>query len=116
MFANASSAEVYRFHFMLSKDMTRIESILNEVRTGVQAEMETTIMDGDNRFHYEKEYGDAYVDIEFREIFTGAFFLEDWDIHVCHEYSRKESPLLEKALKAVMPNWFETKERMQQTA
>ena len=96
--------------------MTRIENILNEIRTGVLSEMEETLLDGDNRFHYEKEYGDAYVDIEFREIFTGAFLLEDWDIHVSHEDARKESPLLEKALRAVMPSWFKVKERMQQVA
>ena len=96
--------------------MTRIENILNEVRTGVLSEMEETILDGDNRFHYEKEYGDAYVDIEFREVIAGAYLLDDWDIHVSHEDARKESPVLEQALRAVMPDWFKTKERMEQTA
>lgn len=96
--------------------MTRIESILNDVRTGVLSKMEDTILGGDNRFHYEKEYGEAYIDIEFHEVFTGAFLLEDWDIHVSHEDATKESPLLEKALRAVMPDWFKVKEDLMQIA
>lgn len=92
--------------------MTKIESILNEVRLGVQAKMEDTILGGDNRFHYEREYGDAYIDIEFHEVWTGAWYLDDWDIHVSHVDATKESPLLEKALRAVMPDWFKIKEEL----
>ena len=96
--------------------MTRIENILNEVRKGVQSMMEDTILGGDNRFHYEKEYGDAYIDIDFHEVYCGAFLLDDWDIHVSHEDTRKESPLLEHALRSVMPDWFQLKEEMMQAA
>ena len=96
--------------------MKRIENILNEVRTGVLSTMEDTILGGDNRFHYEKEYGEAYIDIDFHEVYCGSFMIDDWDVHVSHEDATKESPLLEAALLAVMPDWFKTKERMQQMA
>ena len=96
--------------------MTRIENILNDVRTGVLSKMEDTILGGDNRFHYEKEYGEAYIDIDFHEVYCGAFLLDDWDVHVSHEDATKESPLLEKALRAVMPDWFKVKEDFMQTA
>lgn len=96
--------------------MTRIESILNDVRTGVLSKMEDTILGGDNRFHYEKEYGEAYIDIEFHEVYCGAFLLDDWDVHVSHEDATKESPLLEAALRAVMPDWFKVKEDLMQIA
>lgn len=96
--------------------MARIENILNEVRTGVQVMMEETILGGDNRFHYEKEYGTAYVDIEFHEVYCGAFMIDDWDVHVSHEDARKESPMLEAALRAVMPDWFKVKEALEPSA
>ena len=96
--------------------MTRIENILNEVRKGVQEKMEETIIGGDNRFHYEKEYGTAYIDIDFHEVYCGAFLIDDFDIHVSHEDGCKESPLLEAALRAVMPDWFKIKEDLLQAA
>ena len=96
--------------------MTRIENILNEVRKGVQEKMEETIIGGDNRFHFEKEYGKAYIDIDFHEVYCGAFLIDDFDIHVSHEDGRKESPLLEAALRAVMPDWFKVKEDLLQAA
>ena len=40
--------------------MTRTERILNEVKAGVLAKMEDTILGGDNRFHYEQEFGTAW--------------------------------------------------------
>ena len=95
---------------------TRIENILNEVRTGVQAKMEDTILGGDNRFHYEKEYGEAYIDIDFHEVYCGAFLIDDWDVHVSHEDAHKESPMLEAALRAVMPDWFKVKEELMPSA
>ena len=94
----------------------RINNILKEVQAGVRQKMEETILGGDNRFHYEKEYGDAYVDIEFHEVYCGAFMIDDWDVHVSHEDAAKESPLLEQALRAVMPDWFKMKEDMKQIA
>ena len=96
--------------------MTRIENILSEVQAGVLSKMEDTILGGDNRFHWEKEFGTAYVDIDFHEVYCGAFTIDDWDVHVSHEDATKESPLLEAALRAILPDWFETKERMRQIA
>ena len=92
--------------------MTRIETILDEVRKGVQSKMEDTILGGDNRFHYEKEFGTAYIDIDFHEVYCGAFMIDDWDVHVSHEDAHKESPMLEAALRAVMPDWFKVKEEL----
>ena len=94
----------------------KIENILSEVRTGVQEMMEQTIIGGDNRFHYEKEYGTAYIDIDFHEVYCGAFMIDDFDIHVSHEDACKESPMLESALRAVMPDWFKIKEELMPTA
>ena len=90
----------------------KIEKILKEVQAGVQSKMEDTILDGDNRFHYEKEYGEAYIDIEFHEVYCGAYVIDDWDVHVSHPDATKESPLLEQALRAVMPDWFKVKDEM----
>lgn len=95
---------------------TRIENILSEVRTGVQKQMEDAILWGDNRFHYEKEYGTAYIDIEFHEVRCSSFLIDDFDIHVSHEDVHKESPMLEAALRSVMPDWFKIKEDMRQSA
>ena len=96
--------------------MKKIEKILTEVIQGVRSMMEDTILGGDNRFHYEKEYGEAYIDIEFHEVYCGAFLIDDWDVHVSHEDSHKESPMLEAALRAVMPDWFKVKEELLQSA
>lgn len=74
------------------------------------------ILDRDRSFHYEKEYGTAWVDVEFREVYCSAFVIDEWDVYVCHEDSRKESPLLTQALRSVMPDWFKLKEELQQVA
>lgn len=92
--------------------MTRTERILDEVKAGVLAKMEDTILGGDNRFHYEQEFGTAWVDIDFHEVYCGAFMIDDWDVHVAHEDGHKESPMLEQALRAVMPDWFKVKEEL----
>ena len=96
--------------------MKKLEKILTDVRKDVVARMEETIIMGGTHFIYEKNYGEAYIDIEFRETCNFPWLQQEFDVTVSHEDCHKRSPLLEQAIKAVMPNWFDIKEKMRQTA
>ena len=95
---------------------TRVESLLSNVRQGVQNKMEETILDGGTRFCYEKKVGTAWIVIDFQEVCSGAFLSAYFDIEVAHEDAHKRSTTLERALFAVMPDWFKTKEVLQPSA
>ena len=98
--------------------MKKLEKILREVRRDVMKVMEETILSGGKHFTFEKQYGDAYIDIDFWETCNFPWLHAEWDIAVSHEDIHKRSPILEDAIKAVMPDWFKLKEllEMQQTA
>ena len=96
--------------------MKKLEKILKDVRKDIQARMEDTAYHGGKHFVYEKVIGTAYIDIDFWETCNFPWLHADFDIMVSHEDSHKRSPLLEKAIRAVMPDWFEIKEKMKQIA
>ena len=94
--------------------MANLEQILKDLHYGVLSKMEDTILAGGTSFHYETEYGCAFVDIDFHEVCNFPWLSADWDVTVSHEDGHKRSPLLEKAIEAVMPDWFETKEKVRE--
>ena len=96
---------------MEGKKMKR-EVLLEDVRMGVLGKMESTILGGGTRFCYDKQVGTGYIEIEFHEVRCGAFLDCEFEVLVAHEDASKESPMLEAALFAVMPDWFKTKERL----
>lgn len=98
--------------------MKKLEKILKDVRKDVMKVMEDTILSGGKHFTFERNYGDAFIDIDFWETCNFPWLHAEWDITVSHEDCHKRSPLLEEAIKAVMPDWFKLKEviEMAQTA
>lgn len=96
--------------------MKKLEKILTDVRKDVVARMEETIIMGGTHFIYEKNYGDAYIGIDFWETCNFPWLQAEFDVEVSHVDAHKRSPLLEQAIRAVMPDWFEIKERMRQIA
>lgn len=96
--------------------MKKLEQILKEVCAGVQEQMELTAINGDTGFHYEHQYGTAYVDIDFCETCCGRYLSDDIEVHVSHEDGTKTSPLLEKAISSVLPKWFDVKDKVLQSA
>lgn len=88
------------------------EVLLEDVRMGVLGKMESTILGGGDRFSFDRQYGGAMVEIYFREVRRGGFVEEDYEILVAHEGGHKESPMLEAAIREVMPDWFKLKEEL----
>lgn len=96
--------------------MNKLEKILSDVRRDIQTKMEETAYTGGTHFVYEKQFGDAYIGIDFWETCNFPWLHAEFEVEVSHEDCHKRSPLLEQAVKAVMPDWFEIKERMKQIA
>lgn len=96
--------------------MKKLEKILKEVRRDITERMEDIAYHGCKHFTYEKNFGDAFIDIDFWEVCNFPWLRAEFDINVSHEDSHKRSPLLEQAIRAVMPDWFEIKEKMKQIA
>ena len=96
--------------------MVQLEQVLKDVRMGVQDMMERTVINGDTDFHYEQRFGTAYVDIDFCETCSCGYVTGNITVHVSHEDGRKCSPLLEKAIRSVLPKWFDVKDEILQSA
>lgn len=92
--------------------MTTLENIITEVAAGVRMEMEDSILAGAYGMHFEKVYGDAYVDIDIFEEHRGGYIEVIEQVMVSHFDTCHRSPLLESAIKNVLPDWWEVKNSM----
>lgn len=87
--------------------MNKLQTIITEVAAGVRTTMENHIMAGAKGLHYEKVYGNAYVDVDiFVERNHGAL-QEVAQVLVSHIDTAHRSPLLEEAIAGVLPCWFD---------
>lgn len=100
---------------MEDKTMKRYERIIDEVCKAVENEMVQCVLDDWKRLHVEKEYGTAWVDVEIHVV-PSWMKLTDVQVRVLHEDDCHQSPTLEKAIIACLPDWFDIEERMQQVA
>lgn len=87
--------------------MNKLQTIITEVAAEVRKEMEQSILKGAYGMHFEKVYGNAYVDIDiFVERNHGAL-QEVAQVMVSHIDTAHRSPLLEEAIAGTLPCWFD---------
>ena len=91
------------------------KKLLNEIAGDVHYEMQTAIEDGYDWIRYEKEYGAALVLVEVREIpMSNGMVYDDVEVAIQHDDDdRRLSPLLEKAIREALPDWFEIKREVE---
>ena len=92
--------------------MSKLQTIIYDVAVEVRKEMASAIFNGSNGMHYEKAYGDAYVDIDIFVVFKGNYMFEVKEVMISHCDTQHKSPLLEKAIYDILPNWFDMYENI----
>lgn len=92
--------------------MNKLQNIINEVVAGVRTTMQDQILSGSYGMHYEHICGDAYIDIDIFEENRGGYYVVIEQVMVSHVDTAHRSPLLEQAIKAVLPDWYEMKEEL----
>lgn len=80
--------------------MNKLQTIITEVASGVRTTMENHIMAGAKGLHFEKVYGNAYVDIDY---FSPSVI----SVMVSHVDTDHRSPLLEGEILKALPDWGE---------
>lgn len=80
--------------------MNKLETIITEVAAGVRTTMENHILAGAKGLHFEKVYGNAYVDIDY-------FSPSVASVMVSHVDTAHRSPLLEGEIMKALPDWSE---------
>lgn len=86
--------------------MKKLQSIIYDVLVDVRKDMEKAILMGANGIHYEREYGDAYIDVEIYKEKRNNYIFENSEVLVNHIDTKHKSPLLEQAIKDALPSWF----------
>lgn len=95
--------------------MTKLQNIIRETTNGVLLKMQDTFELGDDRMHYEKEYGNAVVCVDIHEVrCVNGYCIDDVDVWVAHEDSKHDSPLLTEAIRQALPDWFTIKREVEQ--
>ena len=90
--------------------MRKSERIINQVASGVREEMTDSISQGCDWMTYEREVCGVPVKVEIREVrLRGGYYIDDVDVFVEHDDTSHQSPLLEKAIREALPNWFNVK-------
>lgn len=80
--------------------MKKLENIIKDVAAGVRNEMEDSIRSKVRRLHFEKSYGEAYVDVDY--LSPSVVMVSASHIDTAHR-----SPLLEGAILDALPDWYE---------
>lgn len=80
--------------------MNKLQTIITEVASGVRTTMENHILAGAKGLHYEKVYGNAYIDIEYYSPSVVT-------VMVSHVDTGHRSPLLEGEIMKALPDWSE---------
>lgn len=86
--------------------MKKVDSIILDIAIGVRKEMESAMMKGAYGMHFEKSYGNAYIDVDIFLERKNNYIFEVQDVMVSHVETLHKSPLLEQAVKRVLPSWF----------
>lgn len=92
--------------------MSKLQTIIYDVAVEVRKEMASAIFNGSKGMHYEKAYGDAYVDIDIYLKIENNYVIVVKEAIVSHVDTQHKSPLLEKAIFDVLPNWFDMYENI----
>lgn len=85
--------------------MKNCRTICSEVASEVRDMMQRAIMDGYDSVYYEKEYGTALVVVEVYQRKVSGWWQTFTDVIVSHESAWHTSPLLTKAIQAILPSW-----------
>ena len=90
------------------------QKLIKEVANEVHGEMYSRINDGMCWMYWERFYGLARVCVEVTEvILNNGSVIDDVDVYVAHDDMTHESPLLEKAIRKALPNWFDVKREVE---
>ena len=86
------------------------KQLMKEIQDSLKSEMREAILDGWDWMDFEQCFGDATVHVKLYEVRLayGKYILDE-DIWIEHLNRRHESPLLEKAVKEILPDWFQIK-------
>lgn len=79
--------------------MKRTENIIAMVVDGVRNQLEREIQAGAREVHYEQAFGTAYVDVRYTPYSVTVI--------VSHIDTKHRSPMLEKEIVNVLPDWNE---------
>ena len=97
--------------------MRKSEAIIESVRKGMREAMMDAARDGETRCGYSQQVGEAWVDIESREVvMLWGGIMTVHDVHVSHVDTLHHSPLLESAIEGVLPEWEDIEEEVMLTA
>lgn len=80
--------------------MNKSETIITEVAAEVRTMMENHILAGAKGLHFEKVYGNAYVDIDYYSPSVVSVMVSHFD-------TGHRSPLLEDEILKALPDWSE---------
>lgn len=90
--------------------MKKSETIIKKVATEVKAEMMDSILQGCDWMVFEQEINGVPVKVEIREVrLKNGYYIDDVDVFIEHDDTSHQSPLLEKAIREALPNWFNVK-------
>ena len=90
------------------------QKLINEIARAVHDEMYDCISQDWDRLSWEREYGLALVRVEVELVrLRNGMYIDDVDVAVMHDDSTHESPLLEKAIREALPDWFNVKDEVE---
>ncbi len=88
--------------------MTKLQRIISETVDGVRHQIENSIIAGETGMHYEKAYGNAYIDIDM----NWSSCQESTEVMVSHVDTCHQSPLLQHEIMMALPWAYEVERRL----
>jgi hypothetical protein len=85
--------------------MKKYEVIIDEVKQGVTNALEEMLRKGGTTINYEKQVGEAYINVELLWDDADIFMQYDYEVVVSHADCSKKSPLLESAIYDALPDF-----------
>ena len=90
------------------------QKLIIDIARAVHDEMYDCISQGWDRLSWEREYGLALVRVEVALVrLRNGMYIDDVDVAVMHDDNGHESPLLEKAIREALPDWFNVKDEVE---
>lgn len=89
--------------------MNKLQTIITEVAADVTIMMENAILNHSQSITYERQVGDAYIDIRIYESFFHNHECAIKEVDVNHIDTKHHSPRIEEAIMKSLPNWMEMK-------
>ena len=88
--------------------------IIKKIATEVKAEMVDSISQGCDWMVFEQEINGVPVKVEIREVrLRNGYYIDDVDVFIEHDDTSHQSPLLEKAIREALPDWFNVKQEVE---